>query len=139
MIFLLFLFNDPLYAAHIYKPSFLTFALTEFTSAIFISALLVYWLRELALFRPNLAPAKSNCLVKIIHAGLGQNQCALVFLCLFYLALVIDFMVLNCYYYVYVKGDPSLAGRFDLNNHASMDVFLGPVIVTLLLLVVYYA
>lgn len=73
MIFLLFLFNDPLYAAHIYSPSFLTFALTEFTAAIFISGLLVYWLRELALFRPNTLPPKTNCLVKIMYAGFGHN------------------------------------------------------------------
>lgn len=63
----------------------------------------------------------------------------MVFLSLFYLVLVIDFMVLNCYYYVYVRGDPSLAGRFDINNHAAMDVFLSPVIATLLILTVYYA
>jgi len=56
LAFLLFLFNDPLYPVHIYQPSFLTFALTEFCSALFISALLIYWLRELAGFRPQKAP-----------------------------------------------------------------------------------
>lgn len=136
---MLFLFNDPLYAAHIYTPSFVTFALTEFTSAIFISGLLVYWLRELALFRPRLLPpTKSNCITKIVHAGLGKNSCALSFLTFFFVILVCDFMVLNCFYYVYVTGDPSVAGKFDLSNHSTMDVFLGPIIATIIILIVYY-
>ena len=47
-------------------------------------------------------------------------------------------MVLNCFYYIYVKGDPSLAGRFDINNEASVDVFIVPIIVTICLLGAYY-
>jgi hypothetical protein len=42
----------------------------------------------------------------------------MVYLCLFFIILVVDFMVLNCFYYIYLKGDPSLAGRFDINNTA---------------------
>lgn len=53
LIMLLFLFNDPFYPAHIYKPSFMTFASTEMTSAMFVTSLLIYWLRELAGFKPE--------------------------------------------------------------------------------------
>jgi len=48
-------------------------------------------------------------------------------------------MVLNCFYYIYVKGDPSLAGRFDINSDENVDIFLAPIIVTLCLLVWYYS
>ena len=139
LIFFLFLFNDPLYSAHIYSPSFITFALTEFLQAIFIGALLIYWLRELSMFRPRLLPPNTNCIVKMSSGCLGQSKVALVFLSFFFVVLVIDFMVLNVYYYIYVGGDPSLAGRLNMNNQAAVDVFLGPIIATILLLLFYYA
>ena len=49
-------------------------------------------------------------------------------------------MVLNCFYYIYVRGDPSLAGKFDMNaSDATADKFLWPIIITIVLLVFYYA
>ena len=49
-------------------------------------------------------------------------------------------MVLNCFYYIYVRGDPSLAGKFDMNaNDTTGEKFLWPIIVTICLLIVYYA
>ena len=49
-------------------------------------------------------------------------------------------MVLNCFYYIYVRGAPSLAGKFDMNvGDATGDKFLWPIIVTIVLLVFYYA
>jgi len=58
----------------------------------------------------------------------------------FFIILVADFMVLNCYYYIYVRGDPSLAGNFDINaSDTTSDKFLWPIIVTLCLLIVYYS
>ena len=63
----------------------------------------------------------------------------MVYLSCFYIVLVIDFMVLNCYYYIYVKGDPSLAGRFDINTQQTMDALMVPVVVTICILVVYYS
>ena len=118
MVFLLFLFNDPLYTLHVFEPSFITFAITEFFSALFMSALLIYWLRELAGFKPQEVPKNANCLKKLVLSSQGWNKCAMVYLCLFFIFLVVDFMVLNCFYYIYLKGDPSLAGRFDFNNTA---------------------
>jgi len=49
-------------------------------------------------------------------------------------------MVLNCFYFIYVRGDPSLAGKFDINaNDTTGDKFLWPIIMTICLLIVYYA
>ena len=116
----------------------MTFAFTEFTSALFIAGLLIFWLRELAGFRPKKAAKEWNCIKKAVYASQGLNECALTYLCILFLALVIDFMVLNCFYYIYVKGDPSLYGRFDLNSESTLDVFLAPIIVTICLLLWYY-
>ena len=51
LISLLFFFNDPWYPVHIYSPSFMSFAGTELTSALFMAGLMVFWLRELAGFQ----------------------------------------------------------------------------------------
>ena len=69
----------------------------------------------------------------------GVNQCAVAYLCFFFVVLVVDIMVLNCFYYLYVRGDPSLAGRFNLNAEQTMDEFLAPIIVTICILIVYYS
>ena len=116
LILTLFCFNDPLYPVHIYSPSFMTYALTELSGAIFIASLLIYWLREFAAFRPRSIPADWGCIKRTVFACQGVNQCAKVYLFIFFFVLVADFMVLNCYYYIYVQGDPSLAGRFDLES-----------------------
>ena len=113
LIFLLFLFNDPFYPVHIYQPSFMTYAITELAAAVFISGLLIYWLRELAGFRPKQVLPDWGCIQRTVYACQGVNQCARCYLCILFFVLVTDFMVLNCFYYVYVMGDPSLAGRFD--------------------------
>ena len=68
MAFILFIFNDPLYVAHIYAPSFLTFALTELGTSLFISGTLVFWLRELASFAPRQAPESWGKLKKLVFA-----------------------------------------------------------------------
>mmetsp|Transcript_3813 Transcript_3813/g.4396 ORF Transcript_3813/g.4396 Transcript_3813/m.4396 type:complete len:233 (+) Transcript_3813:231-929(+) len=140
MVFLLFMFNDPWYPWHVYKPSFLTFAFTEFTNSIFYAALLTFWLRELAGFRPQKAKAEWNCLQKTVYTGQGVNSCAVAYIVCFFIVIVVDFMVLNCFYYINVRGDPSLAGRFDLNSNDTIgDKFLWPIIITVILLIFYYA
>ena len=102
MIFTLFLFNDPFYVVHVYMPSFMTFAFTEFVQSIFIAGILIYWLRELGGFRPRAAPADWGCIKKAVFASQGVNTCAAAFLYVFFLILVVDFMVLNCTYFIYL-------------------------------------
>lgn len=63
----------------------------------------------------------------------------MVYLCIFYMVLVANFMVLNCTYYTWVKGDPSLAGRFSINEDQTMDKFLGPIVASVILFIIYYA
>lgn len=139
LISLLFLFNDPWYPVHIYSPSFLTFAGTEMTNALFVAGLLIYWLRELAGYRMSRENAKNmGCCKKMAFNCQGVSSCAIVYLCLLFLGLVINFMILNCFYYIYVQGDPSVAGRFSIHNDATMDVFIVPVVITLGLIALYY-
>ena len=58
----------------------------------------------------------------------------------FFVLLVVDFMVLNCFYYIHVKGDPSLSGNFDMNGDDDIsDKFLWPLLATIVLLIIYYA
>ena len=59
-------------------------------------------------------------------------------MCILFVTLVTNFMVLNCYYYIYVRSDPSFAGRFSIRNDATTDVFIVPILVTLALMAVYY-
>lgn len=110
---LLLLFNDPIYMAHLYYPSFATFAITELCSSLFVSGLLVFWLRELAGYRPRKAEANWSSLKKLIFTCSGVNKCAIAYLITLFFILTINFMVLNCFYYIYVMGDPSLAGKFN--------------------------
>ena len=137
---LLLLFNDPIYMAHLYYPSFATYAITELCSALFVSGILVYWLRELAGYRPRKAEANWSSLKKLIFTCSGVNKCAIVYLITLFFILTINFMVLNCFYYIYVMGDPSLGGKFsNLNESASKnDTFLAPIFVTIFLLLIYY-
>ena len=138
--FMLFLFNDPIYPIHILSPSFLTFAMTEFTQSLFIATLLVYWLREVSIYRIERQPQRSHCFVKVIYRTMGSHNCALVFLIFVFLVLFVDIFVLNIFYYVFVGGDPSLAGRFDINNQSTvMDEFMAPAIVTVIIFIAYYA
>ena len=125
--------------AHIYSPSFLTYALTELSLALFISAILMFWLRELSDMRPTNSDPKWGCFRKLIFACQGYNKCAKIYLSLFFLVMVSCFMVLNCTYYIYVKGDPSLGWGLKSHSDGSVDKFLWPVIVTLSLLVCYYS
>ena len=117
----------------------MTYAGTEMTNAMFVAGLLIYWLRELAGFRLDRENAKNmGCCKKMAFNCQGVSSCAIAYLCFLFLALVINFMILNCFYYVYVRGDPSLAGRFSIYNDSTLDVFMIPSIVTLGLLTLYY-
>ena len=140
MTFLLFLFNDPIYPVHIYAPSFTTYALTELASALFISGILIFWLRELTVFRPTKPQEDWGKVKKLIFTSQGLNKCAIVYQCIFYIILVINFMVLNCVYYFYVDGDPSYGGRFEMDRETegNGDAFVLPITISICLLLFYY-
>ena len=86
-----------------------------------------------------------TCFKKIVFSSLGTGSCAKFYITLLFIVLSADFMVLNVFYFNWVSGDPSLAGRFDMSHHEkadkdsqTTDQFFAPVIVTLCILVVYY-
>lgn len=103
LIALLFFFNDPWYPVHIYSPSFMSFAATELTSALFMAGLMIYWLRELAGFKASRdEPKNLGCVKKMVFNCQGVSSCAICYLVVLFLALVTTFMVLNCFYYFYI-------------------------------------
>ena len=104
-----------------------------------MAAMLTFWLRELAMFRPKKADPKWGCLKKAVFAGQGLNSCAVCYIVFFFVALVIDFMILNLLHYMHVRGDPSLEGKYDFHTeHDLNDKFLWPLLATIVLLIIYY-
>ena len=101
LIFLLFLFNDPFYPVHIYSPSFMTFAGTELMSALFMAGLMIFWLRELAGFKVS-NENSLGCIKKMVFNCQGVSSCAICYMCILFVTLVTNFMILNCFYYFYV-------------------------------------
>ena len=125
--------------AHIYRPSFMTYAVTELTYALFVSGMLMFWLRELADMRPSQPDPSWGCLKRLVFSCQGYNKCATFYLFFFFIVMVSCFMTLSCTYYIHVQGDPSLDGVFDeVGGEAQIDAYLWPIIVTLCLLVFYY-
>ena len=109
LLFLLFLFNDPFYAVHVYDPKFITFAISEFQTSLFIAGMLVFWLRDVARHKnPEISP-DASAVEKFFHKNQGYSNAMLGFLGVIYVILVIDFMVLYCLFYVKVEGDPGAA------------------------------
>ena len=68
----------------------------------------------------------------------GVSSCAICYLIFLFLALVTNFMVLNCFYYFYIKSDPAFVGRFSIRNDATQNVLIVPVLITIVLFAFYY-
>ena len=94
-----------------------------------MAGLMIYWLRELANYNTS-SDGKSN------YACV--SSCSMFYLVMLFLILSVNFMVLNCFYYVYIRSDPAIAGRFSIHNDATVDVLIYPVLVTIVLLAFYY-
>lgn len=60
LLFLLFLFNDPFYPVHVYDPKFITFAISEFQTSLFIAGMLIFWLRDVARHKNPRLPANAS-------------------------------------------------------------------------------
>ena len=117
----------------------MTYAVTELTYALFVSGMLMFWLRELADMRPSQPDPSWGCLKRLVFSCQGYNKCATFYLFFFFIVMVSCFMTLSCTYYIHVQGDPSLDGVFDeVGGEAQIDAYLWPIIVTLCLLVFYY-
>ena len=115
LLFLLLQFDDPYYYAHVYKPSFFTYAITEFGIAIFVSGLLVFWIRDIARYRNKKLDDGASKAQKFIYKSMGMNNCILLCLGLFYIALTLCFMALYCTFYITVEGNPG-AGELSVNQ-----------------------
>jgi hypothetical protein len=138
--FMLFLFNDPWYTLHVYTPSFFTFVLSELQIAMFIAALMVYWIRDLARYKKKMNSQNLNAVGKLVSYSLGDNKVMMCFLVVFYLLLVASFMTLYIAYFQAVKGDPAFVGEIKLDEEAFKDneIVSIPLSVLAILLCIYY-
>ena len=109
LLVLLVWFNDPLCYTHVYYPSFWTYALSEFGIAQFSSALLIFWLRDIARYRARELPPDASKAQKFLHASMKMNKCILFCLAILYFAMVLSFMALYCVFYKSVEGEPGSA------------------------------
>ena len=99
----------------------------------------MFWLRELADMRPSEARSDWGCIKRLVFSCQGYNKCAQVYLTFFFMVMVACFMTLGCTYYIHVKGDPSLGGAFEeITTDGTVEAYLWPIIITMLLLVFYY-
>jgi len=109
LLFLLFQFNDPWYFLHVKNPNFYTYAVAEFGTALFVSGLLIFWLRDAARHRNPKLEHGSGKLQKFLHKSMGMNNWILAFLIFFYVFLVVWFTTLYCMFYWSVEGNPGSA------------------------------
>jgi len=49
LLFALFLFNDPFYLTHVNNPNNFTYTIAEAQNAAFFSAILMFWIKDVAL------------------------------------------------------------------------------------------
>jgi hypothetical protein len=109
LLFLLFLFNDPWYPLHIYQPSLLTLTASELQISMFAAGLLVFWIRDVARYRPKRAPKEANLFGRYMHKTTADNQIMVSFLFVFFVLLVVIFTGLYVVFYFQVEADPGFA------------------------------
>jgi len=113
LLFLLFLFNDPWYAAHIYQPSVLTLTLSELQISMFAAGLLIYWIRDVARYRTERAPRTAGVFAKYLHKSTSDNQVVVTFLFVFYVLLVVVFTGIYLVFFFQIEADPGFAGQMN--------------------------
>ena len=123
LLFLLCIFNDPFYAIHLYDPSFITFAISEFQTSLFLAGMLVYWLRSAALVKNPKLPQNAAAILKFYHRQNGHSKSMMTFLGVIYVVLVLDFMVLYCLFFFKAQSDPTVGdfGTSDLKVNYQED------------------
>ena len=107
-------FDDPWYWAHVRNPSFFTYAVAEFGTALFVAGLLIFWLRDIARHRSPEPDAGATKLQKFLHRSMGMNKWIGAFLVFLFVLLVTCFTALYCVFYWAVAGDPG-AGEISVN------------------------
>eukprot|EP00352_Strombidinopsis_acuminata_P005942 CAMPEP_0176375836 /NCGR_PEP_ID=MMETSP0126-20121128/27771_1 /TAXON_ID=141414 ORGANISM="Strombidinopsis acuminatum, Strain SPMC142" /NCGR_SAMPLE_ID=MMETSP0126 /ASSEMBLY_ACC=CAM_ASM_000229 /LENGTH=75 /DNA_ID=CAMNT_0017737041 /DNA_START=879 /DNA_END=1106 /DNA_ORIENTATION=+ len=60
ILFALFLFNDPTYIVHVNNPSFFTYTVAEAQNAAFFSAILMFWIKDIALQKTKVLDAQGK-------------------------------------------------------------------------------
>ena len=115
MLILLVNFNDPWYLLHVNNPSFATFLVGQISTALFIAAMLVFWLLDVARHKsPELVPNAST-LDKFLHQESKLDLRVIMALTIFYIVLVLDFVILYGMFYLAVEGNPG-EGEISFNQ-----------------------
>ena len=65
--FCLILFNDPLYVLSVMVPTLATYILNSVFTSIFVSALLIFWLRQLMNYTKEILP-RDNVFIKALKS-----------------------------------------------------------------------
>lgn len=124
---------------HIYKPSFLSFAIFEFQTALFVAALLCFWMKDVAYQRKEKPSEHATRAERLAYRKVGMDKWPLRFLFVFFVLFVVDIMVLYCSIFVHVKSDPSYAKNLNLRvtNLDTNEALRWPIAFTLLLMCGY--
>ena len=115
MLVLVVNFDDPWYFLHISDPNFATYMVGEVGTALFMAAVLIFWLTDIARHRaPELNP-DATALEKFMHESMEFNYTRLMLIAIFYIFLVIDFTILYGMFYFAVTGSPG-EGEISFNQ-----------------------
>ena len=115
MLVLFVNFDDPWYFLHISDPNFATYMVGEVGTALFMAAVLIFWLTDIARHRaPELNP-DATALEKFMHESMEFNYTRLMLIAIFYIFLVIDFTILYGMFYFAVTGSPG-EGEISFNQ-----------------------
>ena len=136
MLILLVNFNDPWYILHVNNPSFATFLVAQISTALFIAAMLIFWLIDVARHKsPELSP-QATALDRFLHHESKLDLRVIMALTIFYIVLVIDFIILYGMFYLAVEGNPGEGEiSFNQEKHPRLEPVL---VVTYFLLAFYY-
>lgn len=135
LAFLLFLFNNPWYLISIFHPSMISISIANMQTVLFIAAILIFWLKDIAKFKSKEASPRVNTFKQMARKSLDNSPCMVTVLALFYIILVLDFMALYSLYYIKVKVKPG----FSYTHKEDQDKLVTSVLITsLILLAIYY-
>lgn len=92
LTYLLFFFNNPWYLVQVQRPKTKTFVASGIQTALFVAALMIFWLKDLAKFQPKESDLRANPVSKLTRKSLGNKPFVLTMLGIFFAILVIDFV-----------------------------------------------
>lgn len=129
------MFNNPWYLVSIYHPSMISITIANLQTVLFIAAILIFWLKDIAKFQSKEANSRVNTFKQLTRKSLDNSPCMVTALAIFYIVLVLDFMALYSLYYWKVKVKPG----FSYTHKEDQDkIVVSVLIASLCYLAIYY-